>query len=304
MPEHILTVDPQNRDLRLDVFLVKNIGNSPSRRLIKDLIDTGGVRVNEKQTKAHYKVCVADKITVRIPETDETAQDIKPENIPLDIFYEDKILLVINKPAGMMVHPARGKFSGTLVNALLSYCETLSDIDTSRPGIVHRLDRETSGLMLVAKDDKTHRFLARQFKKHRIKKCYGALVKGDIEFDEGVIDVPIGRHPRHWDKRAVFSDASAELSGCKEAETLYRVLKRFDGRMTCVSLFPQSGRTHQLRVHMAHLGHPILGDAKYGSKDSFGRLCLHARSIGFQHPVTRRFVEFSSPMPHEFLNGA
>lgn len=297
MPEHILTVDEYNCNLRLDVFLTRNLDDSPSRTFLKGLIDTGGVKVNQTQVKAHYKVAVGDQVTIQIPEKQDTLEGIEPEDIPLDLFYEDDILLVINKPAGMLVHPAHGRYSGTLANAVMFYSKTLSDRNSFRPGIVHRLDRETSGLILIAKDDKTHVNLARQFEKHRVKKRYVALVKGNIEFDEGVIDAPLARHPQHWDKRSVSFDESA-----KGAKTFYRVLKRFGAQATCVALFPKSGRTHQLRVHMAHLGHPILGDDKYGSKHSFPRLGLHAQGLGFHHPKMKQYVEFSLPVPEEFFD--
>ncbi|HNV23576.1 MAG TPA: RluA family pseudouridine synthase, partial [Candidatus Omnitrophota bacterium] len=214
----------------------------------------------------------------------------------LDIFYEDSFLLVINKPVGMTVHPASGCYTGTLVNALLHYSKELSDVnDAMRPGIVHRLDKETSGLMLVAKDNITHTKLAKQFERREIKKKYIALVEGDVLCDEGKVDVPIGRNPFHHEKKAVSYEDSA-----KQAITFYQVLKR-DHAVTMIALFPQTGRTHQLRVHMKHLGHPILGDDKYGHKNKFPRLALHAQSISFFHPRTKDFLEFSSAIPIEFV---
>lgn len=318
MTEKILTIEEENQGLRLDVFLARNLGEGVSRTFVRGLIDAGQVTlmgtgvVNAKKVSAHHKVSVGDNVIVQIPQESGFSGKMEPEDIPLDIFYEDKILLVINKPAGLLVHPAHGRYSGTLVNALLHYSLRLSNIDSCpgqpgqgeghqmasfRPGIVHRLDRETSGLMLIARDDRTHGYLARQFERHRVKKRYVALVKGDIEFDEGVIDAPLGRHPRHWDKRGVSFDAQA-----RDAKTFYRVLKRFNGLATRVALFPVSGRTHQLRVHMAYLGYPILGDNKYGNGNSFPRLGLHAQGIGFHYPGTKQYVEFSSPVPGEFLN--
>ena len=196
----------------------------------------------------------------------------------------------------MLVHPAQGIYSGTLVNALLFHCRQLSDFNgSSRPGIVHRLDKETSGLMIAVKDNQTHAQLARQFQKHKVKKQYVALVEGEVEFDEGIIDAPLGRHPVHHDLRDVqYNDAA------KNAVTFYRVIKRHKG-VTLLSLFPKTGRTHQLRVHMNHIHHPILGDAKYGRKGSFPRLALHARAIGFEHPHWKCFLEFSCRPPREFL---
>ena len=197
----------------------------------------------------------------------------------------------------MLVHPAQGCYTGTLVNALLHYSVQLSRINTDmRPGIIHRLDKETSGLLLVAKDNITHTKLAKQFQRRLIKKRYIALVEGSIEFDEGVVKVPIGTNPKHKDRRSVQFDEKA-----KDAETLYRVIKRNHG-VTLVALFPETGRTHQLRVHLSYLGHPILGDDKYGTKNNFSRLALHAQGIGFNHPFTKRYVEFFLKPPKEFLD--
>jgi len=313
MDEQVLKVDEQHHKLRLDVYLTQALSDNPSRTFVKNLIESGGVLVNQKTVKAHHKVAIGDEVRVRAGDVQALAAGhVLPENIPLNIFYEDKYLIVINKPAGLLVHPVKGCQTGTLVNALLYYCSAqpgrgLSDAhlppedgttspEEFRPGIVHRLDRETSGLIVVAKDNTTHVRLARQFEKHRVKKRYAALVRGNVEYDEGEIDAPIGRHPGHFDKKAVsYSDAA------KKAVTRYRVIDRFDRTRNLVALFPQSGRTHQLRVHMAHLGHPILGDEKYGSKSSFPRLALHAQGIGFTHPQTKQWIEFSIPVPQEFL---
>ncbi|MBI5415387.1 MAG: RluA family pseudouridine synthase [Candidatus Omnitrophica bacterium] len=330
-----LKVEPERHHERLDVYLTRALADVPSRSFVQKLLDKGCVRVNHKEVKAHYKVQHNDVISVEIPEGALEPQPIEPENIPLDIFYEDESLLVVNKPCGMMVHPAQGHKSGTLVTALLFHCRRLSDFNGStrldsrgglltidperrpstslgpspelvegrnrrvntavRPGIVHRLDKETSGLLVVAKDNATHAQLASQFQKHRVKKHYVALVDGDVEFDEGIIDAPLGRHPVHHDLRDVRYDDSA-----KAAVTLYRVIKRHRG-VTLISLFPKTGRTHQLRVHMDHIGHPILGDDKYGRKTNFPRLALHAQSLGFQHPARKCFMEFSCRTPREFL---
>ena len=291
----IQTVGPEHKDLRLDVFLTQTLPHVPSRTFVKKIIDEGHVCVNEKQTKAHYKLREGDKIDVEIPDQYWRDERIDPENIPLDIFYEDEDIIVVNKPAGMLVHPAHGAYSGTLVNALLYHYQELSDLNTSvRPGIVHRLDQDTSGLILVAKNNNAHAHLARQFKDHVVKKRYIALVEGKVEFDEGLIDAPLGRHDLHREKMDVQFDNDA-----KDAETFYRVLKYSDNA-TLVALCPKTGRTHQLRVHMAYIGHPILGDEKYGKKNNFPRLALHAQSIGFIHPQRKCFVEFSSRVPKEF----
>jgi len=298
MTTRAFQVDEEYDHVRLDVFLTKILSDAPSRTFVQKLIDFGHVRVNEAAVKAHHKVMAGDDIHVEIPEDFLTPQHIQPEAIPLDIFYEDDCLIVVNKPIGMMVHPAQGCTTGTLVNALLHYSVQLSQVnnDFMRPGIVHRLDKETSGLLLVAKDNITHTKLAKQFQRHTIKKRYSALVEGSIEFDEGVVHAPIGRHPQHREKKAVQFD-----EGSKDAKTFYRVIKRNNG-VTLVSLFPETGRTHQLRVHMSYLGHSILGDDKYGKKKSYPRLALHAQEIGFRHPQTKNYIHFSLRTPGEFLS--
>ena len=296
MAIHHFKVAVDDRDQRLDIYLTEHFSKAPSRSFIKKLIDHGHVRVNEVIAKAHHKVAPGEDVIVEVPEDFLTPQYIQPENIPLDIFYEDQHLLVINKPSGMLVHPAQNIYKGTLVNALLHYANHLSDVnDSMRPGIVHRLDQETSGLILVAKDNITHTRLAKQFKRHEVRKQYVALVEGEVEFDEGTVDVPIGRDTKHREKKTVAFDKSA-----KEAFTRYKVLQRHND-VTLVALFPKTGRTHQLRVHMRYIKHPILGDSKYGKKNSFSRLALHAKSIGFKHPMTKEYVEFSSKVPDEFL---
>ncbi len=296
MSTHILKIDHENSQLRLDVYLTQTLPDVPSRTFVQKLIEAGKVLVNKKIVKANYKVVEGDEVFVDLvlPLKD---QGLAGENIPLDIFYEDDSLLIINKPPGLLVHPANEKnVSGTLANALVHHCKSLSDFNEEvRPGIVHRLDRETSGLMVVAKDNQTHAKLAKQFEHHEIKKKYLALVEGEVQFDEGLIDAALGRHPRYHDRQKISYEDVA-----KEATTFYRVVKRVKGK-TLIALFPQTGRTHQLRIHMAHLGHSILGDEKYGKLNSFPRLALHAQSIGFVHPKTGKFVEFSSRPPKEFL---
>ncbi|MDP2653775.1 MAG: RluA family pseudouridine synthase [Candidatus Omnitrophota bacterium] len=295
MPVQNITVGPEDASQRLDSYLARILADVPSRTYVKNLIDGGRVTVNGKKVKAHYKISPGEKIIADLPDTEGGFENIEPEEIPLDVFYEDDCLLVINKPVGMLVHPAPGVQTGTLVNALLFRCQNLSDANESfRPGIVHRLDRETSGLILVAKDNQTHAHLAGQFETHTIRKRYAAVVHGEINYDEGVVDAPVGRHPVHFDKKTVSYEENA-----REAKTVYRVIRRGAGK-TLVALFPESGRTHQLRVHMAHLGHPILGDDKYGKGDHFPRLALHAQGIGLVHPRTERDIEFFSPMPSEF----
>lgn len=297
--KHELTVPEDFKGLRLDVYLANTVAEAPSRMFIKKMIEAGQVQVNGHPQRARYKVAAGDRIEAVMDEALLAPKDLAPEKMALDIFYEDKDLVVIHKPAGLSVHPASGGQEGTLVNGLIYHYEELSDVNgPARPGIVHRLDRDTSGLLLVAKSNMAHARLGRQFEKHTIVKRYVARVEGKVQFDQGVIDVPLERHRKYHDLRQVAPEGEG-----KEAVTLYQVLKRFS-KSTLVALFPQTGRTHQLRVHMKHLGHPILGDEKYGRKETFPRLALHAQSIAIVHPGTREFIEFSCPAPREFLTEA
>ncbi len=294
MATYSLKIDEANRGLRLDIYLTRNLPDIPSRTFVQRLIEEDGVFVNGRILKANYKVSLGDAIEVTISEAGELTS-IKPQNIALDIFYEDDDLLIINKPVGLCVHPGAGQKEGTMANALVYHFQNLSDVGGNlRPGIVHRLDQETSGLILIAKNNNAHAALSRQFEERRVQKCYVALVKGIVDFDEGIINAPIGRHPRDREKQAVYN-----FDG-REAETIYKVMKRFKNT-TLVALFPQTGRTHQLRVHMAHIGHPIMGDEKYGRQNKFPRLALHARVLGFYHPATEKYLEFSSLIPPEFF---
>ena len=295
MIKHQLTVDHDNANIRLDVYLTQTLTDLPSRTFIQRIIDEGGVLVNGQQEKPRYKVVSGDEIKVEFSDELIADKQLKPEKIPLDIFYEDDAIVVINKPVGMTVHPASGIYTGTLANALLYHFKELSDINPGRPGIVHRLDKETSGLIVVAKTNQVHARLGRQFERHTVIKKYVALVQGVVRFDQGKIDVPLKRHVKYHDMRQV-----ASLGEGKEALTFYEVLKRFD-KATLVALYPQTGRTHQLRVHMKHLGHAILGDDRYGYKGLFSRLALHAQSIAFEHPLGRQWIEFSTVPPKEFL---
>jgi 23S rRNA pseudouridine1911/1915/1917 synthase len=289
------TVLEEYKGLRLDVYLANAMPEVPSRVFIKKMVDAGQVKVNGRQEKVKYKVAAGDCIEADINEEAFAPKDIPAEKMELDVFYEDDDLAVINKPEGLTVHPASGSQSGTLVNGLMYHYKELSDINgIVRPGIVHRLDRDTSGLILIAKTNVAHARLGRQFEKHTIIKRYVARVQGKVQFDQGVIDVPLERHKKYHDMRQVAKDG-----GGKSASTLYQVLKRYP-KSTLIALYPQTGRTHQLRVHMKHLGHPILGDEKYGRKESFPRLALHAQSIAFSHPITKAYIEFSCPTPLEF----
>ncbi len=288
-------VDPQEVGERLDRVLVRRL-QGPSRGFVGRLIDEEYVTINTKNVKAAHRLREGECVEVHIPRAWRGPQRADAEDVALDIFYQDPHLMVIHKPIGMAVHPTPGRLSGTLVNALLHHAVSLSDgSDPLRPGIVHRLDKETSGLILVAKDNVTHARLARLFQQRRVFKRYVALVEGLVEFDEGRIDAPIGAHVRFHEKKQVRYDHASS----REAVTRYEVLERGRDR-TLVALYPKTGRTHQLRVHMKHLGHPILGDTKYGKAESFSRLALHAQIIGFPHPWTKAYMEFVSRVPSLF----
>ena len=296
MSEYSFIVSAEEAGIRLDILLSnfsKNNRLGLSRVFTKSLILDGAVHVkDEVMTKPHYKVKLGD--AVRFNFTAKVKDTLKAEDIKLDIVYEDDDLAVINKPSGMVVHPAPGNYEHTLVNALKNVFKSLSDINPDRPGIVHRLDKETSGLLVIAKNNATHLDLARQFSEHTIKKEYLAIVKGRVEFDESWIEVPIARHATKRKNMAVnFSDKA------KSARTHYRTLKRYNN-FSLLELKPFTGRTHQLRVHLDFIGHPILGDDKYGKGNEFTRLALHAKMLGFTHPRTGKPMEFNLPIPKEF----
>ena len=298
MTEHKLTCDENG--IRLDKFLSSSeIGLS--RSMAVNLIDSEKVTVNGKLSNKKQKLCIGDVVCVTVP--DPVPYEAKAENIPLDIVYEDDDLLVVNKPKGMVVHPAAGNYEGTLVNALLWHCgDSLSGINgVLRPGIVHRIDKDTSGLLIVAKNDQSHQKLAEQIKEHSFTREYEAIVFGFLKNDRGVIDAPIGRHRVDRKKMCVTEKNS------KNAVTNYEVLNRYKG-YTHIKCILQTGRTHQIRVHMAYIGHPVSGDSVYGVKNekvAFNGQCLHARKIGFVHPKTNEYMEFVSDLPpyfKEFIN--
>ncbi|MFH1621927.1 MAG: RluA family pseudouridine synthase [Candidatus Omnitrophota bacterium] len=285
-----LKADQDSARLRIDVFLAKHLKDH-SRTSLKNLIVEGLVLVNKKNIKPHYCLKLDDEIDIDIPDKKEFT--LSAQNISLEIIYEDEDVIVVNKPEGMVVHPGAGNKESTLVNALLYHTKDLSDINPERPGIVHRLDKETSGVMVVAKNNFTHLELVKQFKDHSIKRRYIALVRGKVEFKEGVIDLPISRHPLKRKAMAVSFDSRS-----RQAQTFYRTIKHFD-KFTLLELIPKTGRTHQLRVHLAYSKHPILGDSKYGNKKEFPRLALHAKDLGFFHPRKEKFLEFNSSLPKE-----
>lgn len=282
---------------RLDKFVSSSLSDI-TRSFVQKLIDKKNISVNSNYKSCNYKIRYNDIIEVNIP-SPEIIKTL-PENIPLNIIYEDDDLLVVNKPKGMVVHPAVGNFTGTLVNALLYHCgDTLSGINGEiRPGIVHRIDKDTSGLLIVAKNDYAHNKLALQIKEHSFNREYEAVVYGNIKNQEGIIDAPIGRNPDDRKKMAVTSKAS------KNAITHYRVLNRYNG-FTHIKLKLETGRTHQIRVHMAYIGHPVAGDILYGPKKvikSLNGQCLHARLIGFIHPRSGKYIEFETELPDYFKN--
>ena len=295
---------------RIDAYLASRYQDY-SRSVIQKVIDANAVLINGQPTKASYKVREGDQIRVWLPEL----LDEPPlaEDIPIGIVYEDDVFTVVNKPPGLVTHPAKGNWTGTLVNALQFHFDTLSTVGgDNRPGIVHRLDRDTSGLLIVAKDDKAHRELARQFEARTIQKEYLALVYGAPSRDSDFIEKPLGMHPTNREKVAI----RLIEDGGKEAVTFYEVLERFDG-YALVRCKPKTGRTHQIRVHLAHIGHPILADKAYSGRSAFtlgdllgpdhpqadqillSRQALHAHSLHLQHPITGEPIDFHAPLPDD-----
>ena len=291
----------ENEDERVDKLLSALMG-SLSRSYIQKLLANGGITVNGEGIKASYRVRSEDHIQVKLPPA--ITPDIEAEDIPLDILYEDEDVIVVNKPKGMVVHPAPGHYSGTLVNALLFHCKgNLSGINgILRPGIVHRIDRDTTGSVIACKNDRAHSSIAEQLKEHSIVRRYHAIVHGVIKEEEGTIHTLIGRHPSDRKKMAVRGD------GGKDAITHYKILRHLNN-FTYVECSLETGRTHQIRVHMAHIGHPLLGDIVYGPKNSqfsnkngLEGQTLHAKILGFVHPSTGEYIETDASLPDYFLD--
>lgn len=288
-------INNENTALRIDKFLSDNIPDV-TRSAIQGYITDGCIKVNDVAVNKNYKTRLNDVVTVFLP--DPVELEAIPENIPLDIVYEDNDVIVVNKPKGMVVHPAAGNYTGTLVNALLYHCkDSLSGINgVLRPGIVHRIDKNTSGLLIVAKNDTAHKGLAEQIKEHSFTRQYETIVYGNIKEDTGTINQPIGRNPSDRKKMAVTAQNS------KNAVTHFKVLERFN-EFTHLAVNLETGRTHQIRVHMAYINHPVAGDEVYGPKKVITKLngqCLHARKIGFVHPVSGEYLEFTSELPQYF----
>ncbi|MGI6226428.1 MAG: RluA family pseudouridine synthase [Peptococcales bacterium] len=290
-------ISEEEQEQRIDLFISENIPDI-SRSYIQKLISEEMVKVNSRKIKANYRLKENDLIEVILPDPEPLV--IMPEDIPIEIIYEDNDLLVVNKPVDMVVHPAVGNYSGTLVNALLFHCQDLSGINGKlRPGIVHRIDKDTSGLLVVAKNDISHQNLALQFKEHSVERAYLALVHGVVTEPGGIIDAPIGRHPTDRKKMAVT------LKNSKSAITKYLVKERFS-QHSFLECRLDTGRTHQIRVHMAYINHPLVGDPLYGftKRDTLGFIgqALHAFLIGFEHPRTKEKLSFQADLPEHFHN--
>lgn len=290
-------VKPQNNNIRIDKFLAEQMPDC-TRSFLQKLIKENQVLVNKAPVKSNYKISTGDLISIHIPEIKDP--EILAEDIPLDILYEDKDIIIVNKPKQMVVHPAPGHYSGTLVNALMFHCgEELSGINGElRPGIVHRIDMDTTGSLVICKNDMAHQSLSEQLKVHSIKRVYEAIVHGNLKEDTGTIHAPIGRHPLDRKKMSTHAKVS------RDAITHYKVVQRF-GNYTYIQCQLETGRTHQIRVHMASIGHPILGDQVYGPKKcpfpSLQGQSLHAKTLGIIHPRTGKYLEVNAPLPDYFL---
>lgn len=297
-----INITEETKGTRLDLVLSAGLEDY-SRSFIQKLFEKGGISVNGVIcTSKKYKCSAGDRVEITIPEPEKL--EAEAEDIPINVVYEDEDLIVVDKPAGMVVHPAPGNYSGTLVNALLYHCgDQLSSINgVIRPGIVHRIDKDTSGLLMAAKNDRAHLGLARQLEEHSINRRYRAIVYNNIKEDEGTVDEPIGRDPRNRLRNAVIKDGMPGFESARNAVTHYKVLERF-GKFTLVEAKLETGRTHQIRVHMAYIKHPLLGDELYGpakNKEGAKRQMLHAGVLGFVHPVKGEYMEFESPLPEDF----
>ena len=291
----LVKVEKENVGKRID-SLIANINKDISRSMVQKLIEEGNIKVNGVKIKESYKVRFNDEIEINIPEAKEI--DLKPQEIPIEILYEDKDIIIVNKPKGMVVHPANGNLEGTLVNAIMAICkDSLSGIGGEiRPGIVHRLDKDTSGCIIIAKNDKAHLSLSEMLKNHEIKKTYIALVRGIIKENEATINMPISRSKTDRKKMAVDKNG-------KEAITHFKVLDRLENKYTLLEINIGTGRTHQIRVHLSHIGFPIIGDEIYSNgknKWNIKGQCLHAKSLDFTHPITGKMIHVEARMPKYF----
>lgn len=296
MKELQFQIDSSHVNFRIDKFL-NDACEDLSRSYLQKLISDEFVLVNHNPIKSNYKLRLNDEVMLKIP--DPVILEVAPENIPLDILYEDEDVIVINKSKGMVVHPANGHMTGTLVNALMYHCgDNLSSINgVLRPGIVHRIDMDTTGVLVVCKNDIAHKSLAEQLKEHSITRRYHAIVCNNLKEDAGTINKPLGRHPIDRKKQAI------DLKNGREAITHYRVLERLQGKYTYIECTLETGRTHQIRVHMSSIQHPLLGDVVYGPANNPFHLqgqTLHAKVLGFIHPRTGEYMEFEAPLPDYF----
>ncbi len=294
MEEILLKITEENNGERIDKYL-STVIEGKTRSFIQGLIADKAVTVNGKIIKSNYKLKSNDEIVIILPEPIEL--DVKAENIDLNIVYEDSDVIVINKPKNMVVHPAPGNYTGTLVNGLLYHCKDLSGINgVIRPGIVHRIDKDTTGILVIAKNDEAHNSLAKQFKDHSIKREYYALVEGRFSKESGTIDKPLGRNKKDRLKMDIVEDG-------RRAVTHYEVLEQYDKGVSLIKCTLETGRTHQIRVHMASIGHPLVGDQTYGYKKQKFKIegqALHAKTLGFIHPTTGEYIEFTSDLPEYF----
>ena len=295
MEKRLIIVNEQDQGLRIDKYLA-NIFNDKSRSFIQGLIERKNVKINNKVLKSNYRLKNTVEIEIIIPEPEILS--VEPENISIDVVYEDEDVIIVNKSQGMVVHPAPGNYSGTLVNALLYHCNDLSSINgVIRPGIVHRIDKDTSGILVIAKNDDSHNKLSEQLKNHSMKREYYALIEGRLKNNSGTIDKPLGRCKNDRLKMGVVENG-------KRAVTHYEVVERYNG-YTLVKCVLETGRTHQIRVHMASIGFPLVGDPLYGFKRQKFKLegqVLHAKTLGFIHPKTGEYMEFTSKLPQYFCN--
>ncbi len=293
----LYTAEKQDENKRIDVFLAEEIEDI-SRSAVQKQLLLGNILVNGLKVGKNYRLAAGDNITAEFPEPE--TPEILPEDIPLDILYEDSELIVLNKPQGVVVHPAPGHYTGTLVNALMYHCgNDLSGINgVLRPGIVHRIDKNTSGVLVIAKSDRAHYSLSKQLAEHSMTREYNAIVYNCFDIKYGMVNAPIGRDPKDRKKMAVVRDKNA-----RHAVTHYTVLQKLKGNYTLLKLELETGRTHQIRVHMSYIGHPLLGDNVYGPKRSPFALkgqVLHAKKLGFMHPVTGEYMKFDTPLPEYF----
>lgn len=295
MDKTVFIVKDKDQGTRIDKYL-SDVIEGKSRSFIQGLIEKDSIKVNGKIPKSNYKLKALDEIEVILPEPE--VLNVEAENIPIDIIYEDEDVVVVNKAQGMVVHPAPGNYNGTLVNALLYHCKNLSSINgVIRPGIVHRIDKDTSGVLVVAKNDESHTFLSEQLKDHSMKREYYALIEGRLKNDSGTIDKPLGRSKKDRLKIGI-------VEGGKRAVTHYEVIERYNG-YTLIKCVLETGRTHQIRVHMASIGFPLVGDPLYGFKRQKFKVegqVLHAKTLGFIHPRTKKYMEFTTDLPEYFTN--